>query len=74
MASMYIVEVGYSNSGILILQVTHRLKVATLKKMETSIAARLGLSEKTHKMRKNPNALFIEVKRENWPKETVIIV
>jgi hypothetical protein len=48
--------------------------VATLKKMETSIAARLGLREKTRKMRKIPNAVFIEVKRENWAKETVIIV
>jgi hypothetical protein len=48
--------------------------IATLKKMESSITARLGLRKKTRKVRKNPNAVFIEVKRENWAKETVIIV
>jgi hypothetical protein len=47
--------------------------IATLKKMESSITARLGLRKKTRKVRKNPNAVFIEVKRENWAKETVII-
>jgi hypothetical protein len=48
--------------------------IATLKKMETSITARLGLRKKTRKMRKTSNAIFMEVKRENWVKETVMIV
>ena len=48
--------------------------IATLKKMETSITARLGLHKKTRKTRKTPNAVFLEVKRENWVKETVMIV
>jgi hypothetical protein len=48
--------------------------IATLKQMETSITARLGLHKKTRKMRKTPNTVFMEVKRENWVKETVMIV
>lgn len=47
--------------------------IATSKKMETSITARLGL-HKTPKMQKIPNAVFVEVKRGNWVKETVMIV
>jgi hypothetical protein len=47
--------------------------IATLKKAETSITARLGLHKK-RKTRKIDSAVFMEVKRENWVKETVIIV
>jgi hypothetical protein len=48
--------------------------IAILKKMETSITAQLGLRKKTGKTRKIPNAVFMEVRRENWVKETVMIV
>jgi hypothetical protein len=48
--------------------------ITTLEKMETSIAARLGQRMKMHNTRVIPNAVFLEVKRENWAKETVMIV
>lgn len=48
--------------------------IARLKKMETSTTARLGLRKRTGKTEKIPNAVFMEVKRENWVKETVMIV
>jgi hypothetical protein len=47
--------------------------IATMKKVETSITARLGLYKKG-KTRKTSSAVFMEVKRENWVKETVRIV
>jgi hypothetical protein len=48
--------------------------IATLEEMETSITARLGLYKGTSKTQKIPSAVFMEVKRENWVKETVMIV
>lgn len=48
--------------------------IATLEKMETSITARLGLHKKTSKTRMTSNAVFMEVNRGNWVKETVMIV
>jgi hypothetical protein len=48
--------------------------IATLKKIETSITARLGLRKETRKTLMSSNAVFMEVKRENWVKETVMIV
>jgi hypothetical protein len=48
--------------------------IATLKNMETSITAQLGLHKETSKTQKIPSAVFMEVERENWVKETVIIV
>jgi hypothetical protein len=48
--------------------------IATLKKAETSITAQLGLYKDTSKTQKIPSAVFMEVERENWVKETVIIV
>ncbi|ESZ91789.1 hypothetical protein SBOR_7827 [Sclerotinia borealis F-4128] len=45
-----------------------------IKNMETSITARLGLYKKPRMERTNPNAVFMEVKEENWGKETVMIV
>jgi hypothetical protein len=48
--------------------------IATLKEMETSITAQLGLYKETSKTHKIPSAVFMEVERENWAKETVIIV
>ncbi|RDL35182.1 uncharacterized protein BP5553_07113 [Venustampulla echinocandica] len=48
--------------------------IATLTKMETSIPAQLGPHKKARTMRKTANAAFMEIKRENWVKETVMIV
>jgi len=48
--------------------------IGTLREMENSITAQLGLRKKPRKARGVPNAIFMEVKRENWAKETVMIV
>jgi hypothetical protein len=48
--------------------------IATLKEMETSITAQLGQYKETGKTQKIPSAVFMEVEREEWGKETVIIV
>jgi hypothetical protein len=48
--------------------------IAKLKKAETSITTRLGLRKKPRKARMPPNAVFREVKKGNWMKETVMIV
>ena len=47
--------------------------IATMNKVETSITAQLGLYKETSKTQKIPSAVFMEVVRENWVKETVII-
>jgi hypothetical protein len=47
--------------------------IAASNKMETSITAQLGLYKETSKTQKIPSAVFMEVVRENWVKETVII-
>jgi hypothetical protein len=48
--------------------------IASLKKMETSITAQLGLGEKPPKAQRIPNAVFLEVEGEDWVKETVMVV
>jgi hypothetical protein len=48
--------------------------IAKSKKAETSINARLGLHKKPRRMRIPPNAVFMEVERGNWVKETVMIL
>ena len=50
---------------------------ARLEKIDSSIFAQLSLpikTPKTNKTHKSSNAVFIEVKGENWVKETVMIV
>ncbi|PVH74251.1 HET-domain-containing protein [Cadophora sp. DSE1049] len=48
--------------------------IATMKKMETSITARLGPRKEPRTVRMTPNAVFMEVERGNWVKETVMII
>jgi hypothetical protein len=48
--------------------------ITTLKKMETSVTARLGQRGKIRKTRVNLNAVFMEVNKGNRAKETVMIV
>ena len=48
--------------------------ITSLKKMETSITAQLGLVEKRPKAQRIPNAVFLEVVSEDWERETVMIV
>jgi hypothetical protein len=70
----------YRRAGILKLSYTDPSSYAspklitTLEKMETSITAGLGQRRKIRKMRVNLNAVFMEVNRGNWAKETVMIV
>ncbi|KAE8449827.1 hypothetical protein EG329_007304 [Mollisiaceae sp. DMI_Dod_QoI] len=47
--------------------------IAIRKETETSITARLS-QHKTRRVRKSLNGVFMEVRRENWVKKTVIIV
>jgi hypothetical protein len=48
--------------------------IAMLKKADTSIPAQLGLRKKPRRTRGIPNAVFLEVEREEWVKETVTVV
>jgi len=47
--------------------------IAKMKKMETPVPERLGLRKKPRNLRVPPNAVFMEVKRGNWVKETLMI-
>ncbi|KAH7356439.1 hypothetical protein BKA65DRAFT_494709 [Rhexocercosporidium sp. MPI-PUGE-AT-0058] len=70
----------YRRAGILKLRYIDRScyaspqLLAEMKKMETSITARLDLRKKQGKARIHSNAVFMEVKRENWMKETVMVI
>lgn len=70
----------YRRGGILKLwytdlsnRATPRL-IAISRKAKTSVTAQLSPHTKTRRTQKAPNAVYMEVKRENWVKETVIIV
>jgi hypothetical protein len=70
----------YRRGGILKLRYNDPLNIASpkliamLKKAETSITAQLGLRKKPRKTRGIPNAVFLEVEREDWVKKTVMVV
>ena len=70
----------YRRVGILKLQYTDRSSylspalVAMRKEAQTSITARFGLRKTPRKVRPAPNDVFMEVKKADWVKETVMVV
>ncbi|KAH7370313.1 hypothetical protein BKA65DRAFT_488144 [Rhexocercosporidium sp. MPI-PUGE-AT-0058] len=70
----------YRRAGILKLRYIDRLcyalpkLIAIIKKMETLITTRLGLRKELRTVLMPLNAVFMEVEREDWVKETVMII